>query len=61
MTSISSIDTSFYPGLIEGFAPTTTQAIPAIKRDNAGDSAAAYYGSGGSSGENSDVSLYLYI
>lgn len=60
MTSISSIDTSFYPGLIEGFAPTTTQAVPAVQRDDAGENAAAYYGSGGSSGDNSDVDLSNY-
>ena len=60
MTSISSIDTSFYPGLIEGFVPTTTQAIPAVQRDDAGENAAAYYSNGGSSGDNSDVDLSNY-
>ena len=60
MTSISSIDTTFYPGLIEGFAPTTTQAVPAVQRDEAGENAAAYYGNGGSSGDNSDVDLSNY-
>ena len=60
MTSISSIDTSFYPGLIEGFAPTTTKAVPAVQRDDAGENAAAYYQNGGSSGENSDVDLSNY-
>lgn len=60
MTSISSIDTSFYPGLIEGFSPQTTQAVPAIQRDEAEDNAAAYYQGGGSSGENSEVDLSNY-
>ena len=31
MTSISNIDTSFYPGLIEGFAPKSTQPIKALQ------------------------------
>ena len=60
MTSISSIDTSFYPGLIEGFAPTTTQAVPAIQKEDPGENANAYYAGGGSGGENSDVDLSNY-
>ena len=30
MESLSSIDTLFYPGLVEGFAPKTTLPVPAI-------------------------------
>jgi hypothetical protein len=60
MSSISSIETSFYPGLIEGFSPQTTQAIPAVQREEVEDNAAKYYQGGGSSGENSDVDLSNY-
>lgn len=60
MTSISSIDTSFYPGLIEGFAPKTLQPVPAVQREDVGEQANSYYAGGGSSGENSDVDLSNY-
>lgn len=60
MTSISSVETSFYPGLIEGFSPKTTEAVPAVQRDDASDNAAAYYQGGGSSGDNSEVDLSNY-
>ena len=60
MTSISSIDTSFYPGLIEGFSPRTMEAVPAIQKDDAADNAAAYYQGGGSSGENSEELKELF-
>ena len=60
MTSISSIDTSFYPGLIEGFAPKTMQPVPAVQKEDVGEQAASYYAGGGSAGENSDVDLSNY-
>ena len=33
MSEISSIDTSFYPGLVEGFAPKTLLPVPAIESE----------------------------
>ena len=45
MSEISSIDTSFYPGLIEGFAPKTTLPVPAVDAE-ARDGAAAYSNDG---------------
>ena len=60
MSSISSIDTSFYPGLVEGFAPKTMQAVPAVQKDDTGEQATSYYAGGGSSGENSEVDLSNY-
>ena len=60
MTSISSIDTSFYPGLVEGFAPKTTLPVPAVQKDDAGEQANTYYAGGGSAGDNSEVDLSNY-
>ncbi len=59
MSTISSVDTSFYPGLVEGFAPTTMQAVPAIEAEPQGE-AAEYSGSGNfSQGESyADLSNY---
>ena len=45
MTTISSIDTSFYPGLVEGFAPTTTLPVPSVEaepQDNSGNYSGEY-------------------
>lgn len=39
MTSISSIETSFYPGLIEGFSPKSMQPVEAVGVENAGQNA----------------------
>ena len=58
MTSISDIDTSFYPGLIEGFAPTTTQPVQAVNTDES-DEALAYAG-GNSSNQENEVDLSDY-
>lgn len=41
MTSISSINTSFYPELIEGFAPVSTRAIPALQAEQREEEARA--------------------
>lgn len=58
MSTISSVDTSFYPGLVEGFAPTTMQPVPAIEGDS--QQSAAYYGGENNSGFGSDVDLSNY-
>ena len=58
MTSISDIDTSFYPGLIEGFAPTTTLPVQAVNADE-NDEALAY-AENGFSGRDNDVDLSDY-
>ena len=58
MDSISSLDNSLYPGLIEGFAPKTTEPVPAVNRDEA-ESSATYYG-GNSYESNQDVDLSNY-
>ena len=60
MSSISSIDTSFYPGLVEGFAPKTMLPVDAVQKEDAGSQANSYYAGGGSAGENSDVDLSNY-
>ena len=58
MDSISSLDTALYPGLIEGFAPKTTQPVPAVNTqdpENAGD----YYGANSyRNGDEVDLSNY---
>ena len=58
MDSISSLDTSLYPGLIEGFAPKTTQPVPAVNTNEA-DNSSAYYG-GNSYRNNDEVDLSNY-
>ena len=50
MSEISSINTSFYPELLEGFAPKTTLPVPAIDTE-AQDNTAQY------SNNSSDNSL----
>ena len=57
MSEITSIDTSFYPGLIEGFAPTTMQPVPAIEAEPQKE--ATYYESSGNR-SNNDVDLSNY-
>lgn len=58
MTSISDIDTSFYSGLIEGFAPTTMQPVQAVEEDTTSNSAQGYGGNSSYSGEDVDLSDY---
>lgn len=58
MDPMSSLDTSLYSGLIEGFAPKTTEPVPAVGRDEA-ESSVPYYGSNSyNSDENVDLSNY---
>ena len=58
MSSISSVDTSFYPGLVEGFAPTTMLPVPAVQAEHQGESAA--YQEGGYSKPSPDIDLSHY-
>lgn len=57
MNDISSIDTSFYPGLVEGFAPKTLLPVPAIET-NAQENTGGYYNE--DNGSNTDVDLSNY-
>lgn len=59
MTSISAVDTSFYPGLIEGFAPNSTMPVPAVEAEPQQDGA-DYYGGGYSSEDSDYVDLSNY-
>ena len=57
MESLSSIDTSLYPGLIEGFAPKTTMPVPAVEAEK--QEAGVYYGGNYKAPtENVDLSNY---
>lgn len=58
MTSISSIDTSLYPGLIEGFAPKTTEPIPSFN-PQASEGWDGYY-NGDNYNSNSEIDLSDY-
>ena len=58
MDSISSLDNLMYPGLIEGFAPKTTEPVSAVNREDAGSSV-AYYGDNSYS-NNDEVDLSNY-
>lgn len=58
MSSISSIDTSFYPGLIEGFAPKTLLPVPAVQAEE--QSSAYGYAGNNSSNEEPEVDLSNY-
>ena len=59
MSSVSSIETSFYPGLIEGFSPKTTEPVPAVKTEGQSDGRGYYSGDDYSSGSNNvDLSNY---
>ena len=60
MTSISAVDTSFYPGLIEGFAPNSTMPVPAVEAEPQQDGADYYYGGGYSSEDPDYVDLSNY-
>ena len=57
MNDISSIDTSFYPGLVEGFAPKTLLPVPAIET-NTQENTGGYYNE--DNGSNTDVDLSNY-
>ena len=57
MESLSSVDTSLYPGLIEGFAPKTTMPVPAVEAEK--QEAGVYYGGNYKAPtENVDLSNY---
>ena len=59
MDSISSLDTSsLYSGLIEGFAPKTTEPVPTVNT-NETDNSGAYYGNT-SYKNNDEVDLSNY-
>ena len=60
MSSISSIDTTLTPGLIEGFAPKTLQPIQPFNPETEQSSGGYSYGGGGYSDSNSDVDLSNY-
>ena len=59
MNEISSIDTSFYSELVEGFAPKTTLPVPAFQPEQE-DNSAAYLAGGRYADSNSDVDLSNY-
>ncbi len=59
MESLSSIDTSFYSGLVEGFAPKTMLPVPSIEAE-AQENAAGYTGGGGNFDSEADVDLSNY-
>ena len=60
MSSVSSIETSFYPGLIEGFSPKTTEPVPAVETEGQSDGRGYYSGDDYSSGSNNNVDLSNY-
>ena len=56
MSELSSLNTSFYPGLVEGFAPKTMLPVQAVDSET---SSPAYYGTGdNSSRPEVDLSNY---
>ena len=57
MSSISSIDTSLYPGLIEGFVPKSMLPVEAVKAD--GSSSNLPYYSGGNDSTEYDYGVDL--
>lgn len=59
MSDISSIDTSFYSGLVEGFSPKTTLPVPVIEAEPQGD-ASDYYGAENYNKEEAYVDLSNY-
>ena len=59
MSEISSVDTSFYSGLVEGFAPTTMLPVPAVRGDVLEGGTSNYAGAtAGDSNDNVDLSNY---
>lgn len=60
MDSISAVNTSFYPGLIEGFAPTTTMPVPAVDTEEAQQGGGYYYNEQQNSNAESEIDLSNY-
>jgi hypothetical protein len=58
MSSISSIDTSFYPALVEGFAPKTLLPVPAVQTEE--ETGAYGYSGGNASNSEPEVDLSNY-
>lgn len=56
MSEISSVNTSFYPELLEGFAPKTTLPVPAIESNS--QEGASTYSKSEYSGSGVDLSNY---
>lgn len=59
MNEISSVNTSFYSELVEGFAPKTTLAVPAVQTEPQGENL-SYAGGGNYSDSKSEVDLSNY-
>ena len=59
MSEISSVDTSLYSGLVEGFAPKTTLPVPAVEAEPQGEST-GYYSTSDYSNSNQNVDLSNY-
>ena len=59
MNEISSINTSFYPELLEGFAPKTTLPVPAVDTES-NNIARGYYSGGNYSEPEQEVDLSNY-
>ena len=57
MSEISSVNTSFYPELLEGFAPKTTLPVPAVGTEPQGEASSF---EGGYSEPQADVDLSNY-
>ena len=60
MTTVSTVDTSFYPGLVEGFAPNSTMPIPAVEVEGQQDELNYFSGGGNYTDEESYVDLSTY-
>lgn len=60
MSSVSSIETSFYPELIEGFAPKTLYPVDAVKTEEQSNGCGYYSGDDYASGDNNNVDLSNY-
>ena len=58
MSEISSVNTSFYPELLEGFAPKTMLPVPAV--DSETKSGTTYYGENSYSEAEQEVDLSNY-
>ena len=59
MSEISSVNTSFYSELVEGFAPKTTLAVPAVQTEPR-DGTAGFSGGGTYSEPQTEVDLSNY-
>ena len=57
MDSISSLDTNLYSGLIEGFAPKTTEPVSAVNKEQAEDTT-GYYNTNSYNNDDVDLSNY---